>query len=225
MTKISLQELKARSKELGWNPECIDLTRAAKSPTAAYDLFIARGSGPDFAQKCRYLAMIKRDYGKAAFERVVSELLVDAKCECFRLWAKPFAQTASRLYYLRDWLQAQKEDSLHLPSQDEYYVDIVEECITACDQFDQATKAHFAKLGGAVYLDEAKWFVESAKKEYHISGSCLEKTARVVKECLYASAWSYGVSETFVPMFGNEVVHYARQLRQQKESVTSTARL
>ena len=69
MAKISLEELKARSRELGFNPECIELVRAAKSPTAAYELSIARGSYPEFAKKCRYLAMIKRDYGKAAFER------------------------------------------------------------------------------------------------------------------------------------------------------------
>jgi len=225
MAKISLEELKARSRELGFNPECIELVRAAKSPTAAYELSIARGSYPEFAKKCRYLAMIKRDYGKAAFERIVAELVANAKCNHFIFWAFPFAQTASRLFYLRDWMQKHNKDILVLPAQDEFYIDVVEECIAACGRFDEAAKAHFTELGGAQYLDEAEQFVESAKAGNAIDKYCLEKTGRVVKEMLYASALMYGVPDTFVPNFSSDIAHFVWQLRLQKENEETTASL
>lgn len=67
MAKISLEELTARSSKLGWEPDFIELVRRAKSPTAAFELATMKTVSLDIQKSCRYLAIIRRDYGEEAF--------------------------------------------------------------------------------------------------------------------------------------------------------------
>ncbi len=74
--KKSLAFLRAKSKRALANPELVSFALMAPSPSAAYDLSIKyKDHKQDLAESCRYLAMIRRDYGDAVmFEEIVTAL-------------------------------------------------------------------------------------------------------------------------------------------------------
>lgn len=72
--KKSLEWLKARSRRIALNMEAVDIAKKAKSPTDAFNM-AKQGSRyvrkNEVAEAVRYLAMIKRDYGKKELDAFV----------------------------------------------------------------------------------------------------------------------------------------------------------
>lgn len=66
----SLEELKARSMSARDKPELIEIA-AGSSPTASFNLTLAKTGDLGLAKACRWLATIRRDYGEDVFNQWV----------------------------------------------------------------------------------------------------------------------------------------------------------
>jgi len=66
----SLQELKARSQPARDNPELVEIA-AGSSPTASFNLALAKTGDMGLAKACRWLATIRRDFGEKVFRKWV----------------------------------------------------------------------------------------------------------------------------------------------------------
>ena len=66
----SLEELKVRSALARDNPELVRIA-AGSSPTAAFQLALAKTRDYELAKSCRWLAVIRRDYGEEVFKEWV----------------------------------------------------------------------------------------------------------------------------------------------------------
>lgn len=101
--KNSLEELKARSEQHKYflYPNLITVAKKAKSPNAAFELAIRQGYRKEHAQACRYLAMIKRDYGNSEFNSFIKELKMEGFKVAYYAVLRPAIQLASRLDYLQ----------------------------------------------------------------------------------------------------------------------------
>jgi len=71
-TVKSLDELKARAALALGSPALVKMAGSANSPTDAQELAYLETGDVKVAMSCQYLAAIKRDYGKGAFEQLVS---------------------------------------------------------------------------------------------------------------------------------------------------------
>ena len=72
--KRTLEELKLIAKPCLQYPELVAIARVASSPNAAYDLALRETGNQAKAKLCRWLNMIKRDYGKEVLEKFVREM-------------------------------------------------------------------------------------------------------------------------------------------------------
>ncbi|TSC56555.1 MAG: hypothetical protein Greene071421_140 [Parcubacteria group bacterium Greene0714_21] len=65
--KRSLRELRERAKPAIKEKKLVMIAQYS-TPSAAYDLTILNNANEELAQACRWLAMIRRDYGAEAFK-------------------------------------------------------------------------------------------------------------------------------------------------------------
>ncbi|HLM83803.1 MAG TPA: hypothetical protein VK254_01145 [Candidatus Bathyarchaeia archaeon] len=222
MKKISLEELKARSEDLGYYPHLIEIARVAKSPTAAFELAKSRRVNyPDLAQGCRYLAMIKRDYGKEAFAQTAADIQKSANINSVLFNLQPYIQTANRLSFLCNCLQNYpsliNEEFLKLHPSDEYYIDIVDALLKCFDETESSIKQKFFELlGDEYYLKVANMFVEIAQANKTADRYRLEKTVKVIQCYVKAVAWKVGIQ--FNCRLDDCVFSYAMSIRHQKTS-------
>jgi hypothetical protein len=70
--KKPLEELQERARLALGSPALVRIASSANSPNAAFERAYLEAGGVNFAKACQYLAAIKRDYGKAAFDEFVS---------------------------------------------------------------------------------------------------------------------------------------------------------
>lgn len=69
----TLEELQQRAQDAIRHSLLVALAKTSASPNAAHDLALEKQFSPRQAKSCRFLSMIKRDYGQEAFDAVVSE--------------------------------------------------------------------------------------------------------------------------------------------------------
>lgn len=72
MSKKPERELVTRARLALHSAVLVDIASSANSPNSAYELAYIETGDVKKAQSCRHLAMIKRDYGRTAFETAVS---------------------------------------------------------------------------------------------------------------------------------------------------------
>ena len=78
MSKLPLEELKAkarlvlRDEDVSRRSALVVIASSANSPTAAYEQSYLESGDAKLAKACRFLAMVKRDHGKKAFDQLVS---------------------------------------------------------------------------------------------------------------------------------------------------------
>lgn len=65
--KKNLDQLKTRARLALDSPALVEIASSANSPNGAYELAFLETGSVKQAQSCRFLAMIKRDYGKGEF--------------------------------------------------------------------------------------------------------------------------------------------------------------
>lgn len=70
--KKPLDVLQARARLALGSPALVEIARRANSPNAAYNRAYLEAGDVELAKACQYLAAIKRDYGKVAFDNFVS---------------------------------------------------------------------------------------------------------------------------------------------------------
>ena len=175
---MELKELKARSEPCGTFPSLIEIAETTKSPTAAYDL-ANKKHGEDYAKACRYLAIIKRDFGKKTFNEIVKEIKQKSSESLAFFSLLPFIQTANRLSFLRNYSKKIKEDCFKLSISDKPYIDIVELCIkNILELFPPIQQVVIQKLGEPYYLNEAKGLLSSFP---NVDSYSIEKTFLVLK--------------------------------------------
>lgn len=189
--RISLEELKARSKSAVYYPDTIRIAREAKSPTAAFELANKTGINAGYAKECRFLAMIKRDYGKKVFEQAVNDIEKEVLREMNCAYLKPFIQTANRLSYLFQKHQGFSFSNMYIPSDyDSDYADVVEGALEHFEKMDHHQRLTMINAIGSgntnattAYLNEAKGFADHVSKRMAVDSYCLEKTVSVL--CAY----------------------------------------
>lgn len=179
--KISLKELKARSKYCGRYPRLIEIARVAKSPTAAFEMAKQHFKLDCDAIPCRYLAMIKRDYGTTEFERVAKEIQKEGRAQTVHYYLRPFMQTAVRLSFLSARCSANCP-SISFAPHEMKYVEVVAEIVRRygamdSEDWDMALKG-CANL--RVWLAEAKHFLYMVRENQRVDGRTLQETALAV---------------------------------------------
>src|SRR3989344_41936 len=190
MEKFSLQELEARSAICGYYPALIEIAENSKSPTTAYELSMAKCHGrEDLAKSCRYLAMIKRDYGKIVFEDSIHKIKRESRKEGVFLNLKPFEQTAQRFHYLLELGNSLgKEFSERFPfsEMDEPYLLVVEQLVASIDGLEgDHAKIFYENMtdnSQPFYIDEARRFATDARNRKCVDRYGLEKTMIVLGE-------------------------------------------
>lgn len=188
MVKLSLKELEARSAICGYYPALIEIARSSKSPTTAYELSMVKCHvREDLAKSCRYLAMIRRDYGKIVFEDSAHKIEVKSRKEGVLLNLKSFEQTVQRFHYLLELgnsLGKEFSERFSFSELDEPYLLVVEQLVASIDglQGDQAKIFHDNIVSNSqpCYIDEARRFVTAARNRKYVDRYVLEKTTIVL---------------------------------------------
>lgn len=191
--KISLEELKARSKNAVYYPDLVRIAKEAKSPTAAFEIADRiKANVGIYAKECRFLAMIKRDYGKKIFEQVVIDLTKEAHKKTDYIYLKPFIQTANRINYLYEKQAFPQNDNEYIsPDHDLDYADVVKGMLEHFEKMDHDQKQTMINAIGNndaafVYLSEAENFVRDVQTKRAIDYYCLQKTAMVLNAYIFA---------------------------------------
>lgn len=70
-TNRSLEELKARAEQALERKDLVEIA-AKHSPSASHLVAMKRTKDENLAKACRWLAVIRRDYGEEAFAKFVS---------------------------------------------------------------------------------------------------------------------------------------------------------
>lgn len=225
MKKISLGELKARSKSAAYYPDCIRIAREAKSPTAAFELANKTGMNAGiYAKECRFLAIIKRDYGKKVFEQIVNNIEKEVLAEMDIVYLKPFIQTANRISYL--FQKRAKSSDVYIPSDIDFdYADVVKGMLEHFEKMDYGQKQTMINAIGnnnaaTAYLKEAKNFVECVLTRTSVDSYCLEKTVRV----LGAYVFVVGKKSEILDLVGgiSDSVHYYSVCRKHEHAKEKT---
>lgn len=188
MEKFSLQELEARSAICGHYPALLEIARSSKSPTTAYELSMAKCNGrEDLAKACRYLSMIKRDFGEMLFDNFVQEIEGKSRKEGVLLNLKPFEQTIQRFHYLLELgnsLGKEFSERFSFSEMDEPYLLVVEQLVAGIDglQGDHARIFHDNMVANSqpCYIDEARRFATDARNRKCVDRYGLEKTMVVL---------------------------------------------
>lgn len=178
--KINLKELKARSKYCERYPGLIEIARATKSPTAAFEMAKQRFKLDQDAIPCRYLAMIKRDYGIVEFERVAEEIQKEARVQMVHYYLRPFMQTAARLSYLS--AQFPISGPVSFFPHEMKYVDVIAETVKVYEAMD-SEDWDMALKGCAnlrTWLAETKHFLYMVRENQKVDGRTLQETALAV---------------------------------------------
>lgn len=186
--KISLEELKARSKECGNFPRLVRIAKEAKSPTATFEIASKEGFVEPEAKAARYLAIIKRDYGKKVFEQAVDEIEKESEATVTYYALRPFIQTAVRLDYLHKRARfSESIKSITLSPYGSDYADVVEDLLEHYEKMNQDEKERLfetisrgGKNTARAYIREAKQFVGNMRANLSVEPYCLEKTVRVL---------------------------------------------
>jgi len=188
MVKLSLQELEARSAICGHYPALIEIAENSKSPTTAYELSMVKcHNREDLAKACRYLSMIKRDYGRIAFEDSIQKIKKESRKKGVLLNLKPFEQTVQRFHYLLELsssLGMGFYDEFPFSEMDEPYLLVVEQLVASIDGFqdDQAKIFHDNMVSNSqpCYIDEARRLATDARNRKRVDRYGLEKTMIVL---------------------------------------------
>lgn len=204
MKKLSLQELEARSAICGYYPALIEIARESKSPTTAYELSINKSNGrEDFAKACRYLAIIKRDYGKEIFEESIKKIGGKSRKEGILLSLRPFEQTAQRLHYLLELsnsLGVEFGERFPFSKLDEPYLCVVEQLVANIDGLEGDHHKIFfedmVKNSQPAYIDEARRFATDARHHKFVDRYAVEKTFMVLNRFILFVATLNGISES-----------------------------
>lgn len=200
MKKLSLRELEARSAICGYYPALIEIARESKSPTTAYELSIKNHYGEDSAKACRYLAIIKRDYGKDIFEESIKKIEGKSRKEGILLSLKPFEQTAQRLHYLLELsnsLGVEFGKKFPFSELDEPYLCVVEQLVANIDGLEGKTFFEdMEKHSSLVYIDEARRFARDARNRKFVDRYAVEKTFMVLNRFILFIATLSGISES-----------------------------
>lgn len=185
--KISLEELKARSKRALELPELIKIARETKSPNASFEIATNKTHiTKEEAQACRYLAIIKRDYGRKTFEEFVDGR--DKKNNLSLMSLLAYRQTVERFSFLQQLYSIDQYTEpgvfIEIPESDRMYFKIASQILKKFDEMPEDQKIrifHFSEnpknLGrGSV---ETRGTIESINKKpskpIEIDRYCLEK--------------------------------------------------
>lgn len=180
----NLEELKARSEDFcSGNLGLIKIARIASSPNAAHELAIKKGYFKEQAQACRYLVIIKRDYGTKAFNQVLKEWKQKLSEVIDVSYLSMFAQAAARFHYIY------LEKDARLSKHDMPYVRVVRRFLEHFERLDDKKREAILKGRGA-YLEQVEFLVELAEAGNFdsIYGYMLEKTPGVLWSFIKALA-------------------------------------
>lgn len=211
--KISLQELTARSESCKINFRLTEIAEAAKSPTAAYELALHEKFNEAEAKACRYLRMIKRDYGQNAFKAVVERFDSENKMKFGFFSLLPFLQVANRFSYLKN--KAKHEENTIFSERDSDYADVVEGMIMHIDEMNKELKDELLKSINSnpqyamAYIGEAEGLVERIRNRREVDKYRLEKTITVLGSYVCTLGKKYNIP-LFVLYFSDRINSYSR---------------
>ncbi|MBU4031065.1 hypothetical protein KJ756_02835 [Patescibacteria group bacterium] len=193
---MKLEELKARSKDCGFYPRLIEIAQNAQSPTAAYE-WAKKERFEDFdARACRFLAIIKRDFSKKSFEKVVAEIQQEATSYMSHYFLLPIIQTATRIEFLYSYLNRNNLESLKLAEHDKPYADIIEDCVQRIAELPSPIRQQI--IEHQTYLDEAELIVREIRQSVVIGEYRLEKTFKVLSRYVYVVGKKRGIQNSLL---------------------------
>ena len=125
----SLDELKARAALALGSPALVKMAGSANSPTDAQELAYLETGDVRTAMSCQYLAAIKRDYGKGAFEQLVSSAVSTGPSQADRAKRKGEVMPKQGLAVqesVSPQVKVQKQDQTNLVSNH------TQDCLSGC---------------------------------------------------------------------------------------------
>jgi len=172
---LSLEELKARSEKFYEFFRLIEIAKETKSPTAAFDLAVKGGFTNEQAKGCRYMALIKRDYGIEEFNHFFP-LEEKRKMLCY---LTALLETSQRFSYL---LNFGENKGFKFPKTDFYYIRVVKSMLEKIENMNVGERDDFLgeekKTGVLSLFSEARMmvFYEKENSCEKIDHYTLEKT-------------------------------------------------